>query len=135
MKGLVLTGTSLQAATGSIVFREQYGFTTAQTGLILSIPLLIGCLIGEANAGWFTDWLVYQHSKRHDGKRSPEPRLDALWLALLLPIGTIIQGVCISHSKTTSWVGNAFGMGISCLGLQVATTVVYTYCTDVGPSK
>lgn len=116
------------------MFREHYGFNTAQTGLILSIPLLIGCLIGEANAGWFTDWLVYQRSKRHDGKRSPEPRLDALWLALLLPTGTVIQGVCISHSATTSWVGNAFGMGISSFGLQVATTVVYTYCTDVGPT-
>jgi len=124
-------GTVLFAITGSVVFREEYGFNVAQTGLMLSIPLLVGCLVGEANAGWFTDWLVYQHSRRHGGRRPPEPRLHALPLALLLPVGTIIQGVCISHARTTSWVGNAFGMGISCCGLQIATTVIYTYCTDV----
>lgn len=126
-------GTVLFAATGSVIFKNEYGFTTAQTGLIISIPLLIGCLIGEANAGWFTDWLVYQRSKRRDGKRIPEPRLDALWFALLLPVGTIIHGVCVSHAETSSWVGPAFGMGISCFGLQVATTVTYAYCTDVCP--
>lgn len=126
-------GSVLFAASGSVVFRNFYDFNLIQTGLILSIPLLIGCLIGEANAGWFVDFLIYRHSLRHDGKRPPEPRLDALWLALLLPIGTIIQGICITHSKTTSWVGNAFGMGIANCGLQVATTVVYSYTTDVGP--
>lgn len=126
-------GSVLFAASGSVVFRNFYDFNLIQTGLILSIPLLIGCLIGEANAGWFVDFLIYRHSLHHDGKRPPEPRLDALWLALLLPIGTIIQGVCISHSKTTSWVGNAFGMGIANCGLQVATTVVYSYTTDVCP--
>ncbi len=124
-------GSVIFAVTGSVVFHQVYGFNTAQTGLMLSIPLLIGCLIGEANAGWFTDWLVYQSAKRRNGKRTPEPRLDALWLALLCPIGTIIQGVCITHSRTTSWVGNAFGMGLSSLGLQVATTVVFSYTTDV----
>ncbi|KAK2599694.1 hypothetical protein N8I77_011427 [Diaporthe amygdali] len=123
-------GTVLFASTGSVVFRTFYHFNLVQTGLILSIPLLIGSLIGEANAGWFVDFLIYKHSQRHDGRRPPEPRLDALWLALLLPIGTIIQGVCISHSATTSWVGNAFGMGIANFGLQVSTTVVYSYTTD-----
>jgi hypothetical protein len=63
--------------------------------------------------------------------RKPEARLDAIWLALLLPIGVIIDGVCLTHYKTVGWIGAAFGMGIACLGLQVATTVVYAYCTDV----
>ena len=123
-------GSVLFAATGSAVFSEFYHFNIVQTGLILSIPLLIGCLIGEANAGWVTDWMVYRYAKKHNGKLKPEPRLNALWLALLLPIGTVIQGICITHAASSSWVGNAFGMGISNLGLQIATTVVYTYCTD-----
>lgn len=127
-------GSVLFASTGSVVFREFYNFNLVQTGLILSIPLLLGSMIGEANAGWFVDWLIYRHSKRHDGQRPPEPRLDALWLALLLPLGTLIQGICISHSNTTTWVGNAFGMGIANFGLQVATTVVYAYTTDVSVS-
>lgn len=126
-------GSVLFAATGSVVFRTFYHFNLVQTGLMLSIPLLIGSFLGEANAGWFVDWLIYKHSQRHDGQRPPEPRLDALWLALLLPAGTIIQGVCISHAATTSWVGNAFGMGIANFGLQVSTTVVYAYTTDVRP--
>lgn len=124
-------GSVLFAATGSVVFRTFYDFNLIQTGLMLSIPLLIGSFLGEANAGWFVDWLIYKHSQRHDGQRPPEPRLDALWLALLLPVGTVIQGVCISHAGTTSWVGNAFGMGIANFGLQVSTTVVYAYTTDV----
>ncbi|KAL2272570.1 hypothetical protein FJTKL_06290 [Diaporthe vaccinii] len=123
-------GGILFATSGAYVFRTFYDFNLIQTGLMLSIPALIGCLIGEANAGWFIDFLIYRHSLRHDGRRPPEPRLDALWLALLVPIGTIIQGVCISHSATTSWVGNAFGMGIANCGLQVATTVAYSYTTD-----
>lgn len=123
-------GSVIFAQTGSAVFSEFYHFNTAQTGLMLSIPLLVGCLIGEANAGWFTDWMVYRYAKRHGGKRIPEPRLDALWFALCIPVGLIIQGVCISHAELTSWVGNAFGMGIASLGLQVATTVTYAYCTD-----
>lgn len=124
-------GTVLFAATGAALFREFYEFDTAQTGLMLSIPLLIGCLIGEFNAGWVTDWMVYRYAKKHDGHRLPESRLDAIWLALLIPVGVIIEGVCLTHFETASWVGTAFGMGIASLGLQVATTVVYAYTTDV----
>ena len=123
-------GTVLFATTGASLFAKFYHFNVAQTGLILSIPLLIGCLIGEFNAGWVTDYIVYRYAKRNDGVRKPEARLDAIWLALLLLIGVIIDGVCLTHYKTVSWVGPAFGMGIACLGLQVATTVVYAYTTD-----
>ena len=124
-------GTVLFATTGATVFAKFYHFDVAQTGLILSIPLLIGCLIGEFNAGWVTDWMVYRYAKRNDGHRKAEARLDAVWLALLVPIGIIIDGVCLTQYKTAKWIGPAFGMGIACLGLQVATTVVYAYTTDV----
>lgn len=124
-------GSLLFAVTGSVVFRGLYGFNTAQTGMIISIPLVIGCILGECSAGWFTDWLVYRAARKDGGVRRPEPRLDALWLALLVPIGTIIQGVCISHANSTGWAANAVGMAIASFGLQVAGTVTYTYCTDV----
>jgi hypothetical protein len=123
-------GSVLFAATGSSLFRELYHFDVAQTGLMLSIPLLVGCLIGEFNAGWLTDWFVYQYARRHNGRREPEPRISAIVLAILCPIGIIIDGVCLSHYKSVSWLGAAFGMGIASFGLQIATTVVYTYCTD-----
>ena len=128
-------GSIIFAATGSQLFREFYGFTTSQTGLMLSIPLLIGCLIGEANAGWLIDWMVVRYAKKHDGVRLPEARLDALWFGLLVPIGLIIEGVCLTHHKTVHWVGSAFGMGIASLGLQAATTVTYAYTTDVSALK
>lgn len=127
-------GSVLFATTGSVVYKEFYNFNIIQTGLIISIPLIIGNLIGEAGAGWFIDRLLYLHAKRHGGKRPPEARLDALWFALLLPVGTIINGISISHSATSSWVGNAFGMAIANVGFQVSTTVVYAYCTDVSAS-
>ena len=123
-------GSVLFAATGSKLFKQYYSFTVSQTGLMLSIPLLIGCIIGEANAGWLTDWMVLRYARKHNGERRPEARLDALWAGLLVPVGLIIEGVCLSHYETVSWVGAAFGMGIANCGLQVATTVTYAYTTD-----
>jgi hypothetical protein len=84
---------------------------------------------------WVTDWMVYRHARKNDGHRKPEARLNAIWLALLLPVGVIIEGVCLTHYKTVHWIGSAFGMGIACLGLQVATTVIYAYATDVSTSS
>lgn len=124
-------GTVLFALTGASLFTKLYGFTTAETGLILSIPLLIGGGIGELSAGWVTDWLSNRHAQRHNGERLPESRLTAIWGALLIPIGLIIEGVCLSHADTVSWVGSAFGMGIANMGLQIATTTIYAYTTDV----
>ncbi|KAK5170459.1 uncharacterized protein LTR77_005047 [Saxophila tyrrhenica] len=127
-------GSVLFATTGAQLFSEFYGFSVSQTGLMLSIPLLIGCAIGEANAGWLTDWMVRRYANKHDGVRMPEARLDALWFGLLVPIGVVIEGVCLSHFETVSWVGAAFGMGIANCGLQAATTVTYAYTTDVSIS-
>lgn len=124
-------GTVLFALTGAKLFAEFYHFDIAQTGLLLSIPLLIGCLLGEFNAGWVTDWMSNRYARKHNGERLPEARLNAIWGALLVPVGIIIEGVCLSHSKTVGWVGAAFGMGIAGFGLQIATTVIYAYTTDV----
>ncbi len=124
-------GTVLFALTGSKLFTEFYEFKTWQTGLLLSIPLTIGCLIGEFSAGWVTDWAANRYAKAHGGFRLPEARLNVLWGALLVPIGVIIEGVCLSHSETVGWIGSAMGMAIAGLGLQIATTVLYAYTTDV----
>ena len=128
-------GSVMFAATGSQLFRSLYHFDVAQTGMLLSIPLLVGCLIGELNAGWLTDWFVYRYAKSHGGRREPEPRINAVALAVLCPIGILLDGIFLSHHKTIGWVGPAFGMGIASFGLQVATTVVYSYCTDVSPAS
>ncbi|KAJ5372043.1 hypothetical protein N7517_004049 [Penicillium concentricum] len=80
------------ALTGASLFSKLYGFNTAETGLILSIPLLIGGGIGELSGGWVTDWLSNRHAKKHNGERLPEARLTAIWGALLIPIGLTIEG-------------------------------------------
>lgn len=105
--------------------------SVAQTGLTLSIPLIIGSLIGELNAGWLTDRMVCRYAMRNDGHLNPEARLNGIWGGLLIPVGLILDDVFLSHFKTVSWVGPAFAMRIASLGLQIATTVVYTYTTDV----
>ncbi|OBT44549.1 hypothetical protein VE00_04886 [Pseudogymnoascus sp. WSF 3629] len=64
-------GSVLFAVTGSHLFSEFYNFDVAQIGLMLSISLLIGCLIGEANAGWLVDWMANKYAKKHDGHRKP----------------------------------------------------------------
>lgn len=124
-------GTVLFALTGAQLFTSIYHFTTPQTGLMLSIPLLIGGLIGELSAGWVTDWLSNRHAQKNNGERLPEARLNAIWGALLVPVGIIIEGVCLSHPETAHWVGSAFGMGIANMGLQIMTTTIYAYATDV----
>ena len=86
-------GAVLFATTGAILFARYYHSDVAQTGLLLSIPLLIRPLIGEFNAGWLTDWMVYRYARRHDRHRKTETQLDAIPFALLIPIGIIIEGV------------------------------------------
>lgn len=62
-------GTVLFALTGAALFTELYGFNTPQTGLMLSIPLLIGGVVGELGAGWVVDWLSNRYAKKHNGER------------------------------------------------------------------
>jgi len=123
-------GSVLFAATGSKLFHTIYHFTVSQTGLMLSIPLLVGCLLGEMSAGWLTDYMVYRYARKHGGRREPEPRINAVVLAVLCPLGIIVDGVCLSHYRTVPWIGAACGMAMASFGLQIATTVTYTYCTD-----
>lgn len=124
-------GSVLFALTGAKLFTEFYGFSTLQTGLMLSVPLLLGGIIGEFCAGWVTDWLSNRHAKRHSGERLPEARLTAIWGTLLVPVGIVLEGVCLEYSNQIHWVGSAFGMGLAHMGLQIATTTIYAYTTDV----
>lgn len=124
-------GSVLFALTGAKLFTEFYGFSTLQTGLMLSIPLLLGGIIGELCAGWVTDWLSNRHAKKHAGERLPEARLTAIWGTVLVPVGIVLEGVCLQFSGEVHWVGSAFGMGLAHMGLQIATTTIYAYTTDV----
>jgi MFS family permease len=119
----------LPAVTVAIIFTRTYHFKTGSIGLMLGLPLLIGSALGEFLSGPFSDWMMYRYAKRHEGERKPEARLPASFGSLLLcPAGVIIYGVCIQYH--THWMGPVMGMAISSFGLQLVTTISYTYCSD-----
>lgn len=121
-------GSALFAVTGSHLAAAVYKFDVEQTGLLMGIPLTVGCMIGEATAGWVSDVIINAYARRHNGYRKPEARLYLIPLCTLLSIGTATYGYCIEHKRP--WITAAVCMAVSGLGLQVGTTMVYTYCTD-----
>ena len=121
-------GTLLFAVTGASVAANFYHFNPGQTGLLMGIPLTIGCMIGEASAGWISDRIINAYATRHGGYRKPEARLFLIPLALLMNAGIISFGICVQNK--TPWIGLAISMGLAGVGFQIGATVIYTYCTD-----
>ena len=121
-------GSIVYVLTASTITDELYHFNTSQNGLLLGVPLTIGCLIGESCTGWLSDFLVNRYARRHGGYHKPEVRLQLAYLALFLPVGLIIHGVCVQNR--TPWIGLAVGMTVTSIGVQAGTTLTYTYCTD-----
>ena len=121
-------GTLLFALTGASVASEYYNFNTGQTGLLMGVPLTIGCMLGEASAGWLSDLIINRYASRHGGYRKPEARLYLIPLAIIMNAGIIIFGVCVQDQ--TPWIGLAVAMGMAGFGLQISSTLTYTYSTD-----
>ncbi|KAK5720470.1 hypothetical protein LTR17_014946 [Elasticomyces elasticus] len=121
-------GSAIFAVTGSYIGASVFDFNLEQTGLFMGVPLTIGCMIGEATAGWVSDWIINVYARRHNGYRKPEVRLYLLPLTTVLAIGTATFGYCIQARK--HWIYASVCMAVSGLGSQVGTTMVYTYATD-----
>ncbi|OCT49152.1 MFS general substrate transporter [Cladophialophora carrionii] len=121
-------GSAQFAVTGSKLARQLYDFDVAQTGLLMGIPQTVGCMVGEATAGWVSDMIINAYAKRHDGYRKPEVRLALLPGCVALIAGLIAYGVCVDEHKP--WPSLAITMGVASFGLQVGATMIYTYATD-----
>jgi hypothetical protein len=121
-------GSLLFVLTMSSISEELYHFNTAQTGLLIGVPLSIGCLIGESCTGWISDWLITRYAKRHDGYYKAEVRLWLAPLGLFLPIGLIIHGVCVENKQP--WISLAVAELVTSIGVQAGTTLTYSYCSD-----
>ena len=121
-------GSAMFAVTGSHLAATVWKFNTEQTGLLMGIPLTVGCFIGEASAGWVSDLIINTYARRHNGYHKPEARLFLIPLCICLPIGTATYGYCVQHKRP--WIEAAICMAISGFGTQVGTTMVYTYTTD-----
>ncbi|KAL6834623.1 major facilitator superfamily domain-containing protein [Trichoderma camerunense] len=121
-------GSIVFVLTASSISEKLYHFDVAQNGLLLGVPLTIGCLIGEACTGWISDWLINRYARRHDGYRKPEARLHLAPLGLFLPAGLIIHGVSVSNDAP--WIALAIGMAVASIGVQAGTTLTYSYISD-----
>lgn len=123
-------GSVLFAVTGASVFREFYHFDTAQTGMAIGLSTLVGTLLGEISAGPVSDRILYLYRKTHGGVAKPEARLQGTWPgAFLIVAGVIIEGVTLQYE--THWAGPVMGIGIGAVGLQIVSTNIYAYITDV----
>ncbi|OCL01889.1 MFS general substrate transporter [Glonium stellatum] len=121
-------GSALFAVTGSHLAAKLYHFNVAQTGLLMGLPLTIGCMLGEATAGWVSDRVINVYAMRHSGYRKPEVRLALLPGCATLSAGVIAYGPCVQSQKP--WVVLAVCMAVAGFGLQIGATMVYTYATD-----
>lgn len=121
-------GSAVFAVTGANIASEVFGFEVESIGLFMGVPLTIGNIIGEALAGWVSDFIINSYAKRHNGYRKPEARLYLIPLTTLLAVGTATYGYCIQTGKP--WIDAAVVMAIAGVGSQVGTTMVYTYTTD-----
>ncbi|RLL97715.1 hypothetical protein CFD26_106683 [Aspergillus turcosus] len=122
-------GTVLFAVTGAAAFAHSYRFNTIQVGLAIGVPTTIGSILGEFMAGPISDRALRHANRRHGGSADSESRLQAtLPGAFFLPVGVVIEGVCLQYK--THWAGPMMGIGIASFGLQIVSTPIFAYLTD-----
>jgi hypothetical protein len=86
--------------------------------------------IVQLAAGLVVDGIVMRKRSKAGGHDpDPEARLLAIWTGeILVPAGLLIYGFTLQYR--THWFGPIFGMGLACFGMQIITTVCYTYSID-----
>jgi len=104
-------GSAQFAVTGSHLAAVLYKFDVAQTGLLMGIPLTVGCMVGEATAGWVSDMIINAYAKRHNGYRKPEMRLALLPGTLTLVAGVMAYGPCVQDKRP--WIDLAVCMAVA----------------------
>ena len=123
-------GSVLYAVTGASAFGSIYHFDTAQIGMAIGLSTFAGTLIGEVLAGPVSDRILYLYRRSHGGVAKPEARLQGTWPgAFLIVAGVIIEGVTLQYK--THWSGPVLGISIGAFGLQIVSTNIYAYLTDV----
>ncbi|KAM0749529.1 MFS general substrate transporter [Meredithblackwellia eburnea MCA 4105] len=113
---------------------RKYNLNAQQTGLQF-VGALVGALLGEPIAGYGSDKFMQWRTRRANGQREPEMRLPiALPGFLLVTIGLIVFGVQLQNTQAGVWsVTPVVGCAIAAFGLQLVTTVVYTYTVESQP--
>ena len=62
-------GSALFAVTGLHMAALLYDLNVAYIGLLMGLPLTIGCMLGEATAGWVSDTIINAYAREHNGHR------------------------------------------------------------------
>lgn len=105
-----------------------YNFSPSAVGLI-SLPPLIGNIIGTALSAPFSDRIIIYLARRNRGVYEPEMRL---WLLLLFapifPAALLITGYALG--KGMSWPIVAVGLGLQGFVMPPVAGVALTYLTD-----
>ncbi|KAF8161396.1 MFS general substrate transporter [Crassisporium funariophilum] len=126
------------ALTLATIFTQLYHFDTVRNGLANGVSLLVGASLGELCSGPVTDGMMLRARRRalQSGETVPaEVRLRGIWTgAILVPVGLIMYGVTV-HFATT-FIAPCIGMAVACFGIQIVTSVCYTYsCSDCYRSR
>ncbi|KAJ4353922.1 uncharacterized protein N0V89_005653 [Didymosphaeria variabile] len=105
-----------------------YNFNAAAVGL-MSLPPLIGNVIGTALSAPFSDRIILYLARRSKGVYEPEMRL---WLLLVFapvfPAALLLTGYALD--KGMSWPVVAVGLGLLGFAMPPIASVALTYLTD-----
>lgn len=116
-------------ATFSIIFKESYGFSTFQSGLVF-IAIGLGTLSGLLYLACFSDRAVKERASA--GKTAtPEDRLPCLITvpgAVAFPLGIFIYGWGVEYH--VPWAIPQFGTAMTGFGYILLFTGIQTYLID-----
>ncbi|KAH7886720.1 major facilitator superfamily domain-containing protein [Phlebopus sp. FC_14] len=134
-----------------VIYGEVYGFDDRAQGL-LYVPLLVGSLIAEGITGRAGDWIVYgryygplgSHSEvevknKERGMITPATPLPKLERRLIIGHAGILLSIVgflwfgLSADRRDHWALLAVGSGVNACGVQMVTSVCFSYCVDCYP--
>ncbi|BGP24751.1 hypothetical protein JCM10295v2_003670 [Rhodotorula toruloides] len=115
---------------------RKYKLNPQQIGLQY-ISSIIGASLGEVLAGTGSDWWMLWRTKRANGNREPEMRIPfGLPGFVIGAVGTLVFGIQLQNTAAGRWnVTPLIGVAIALFGLQIVTTVVYSYAIEATTRK
>ncbi|KIJ19627.1 hypothetical protein PAXINDRAFT_166729 [Paxillus involutus ATCC 200175] len=119
-----------------VIYGECYGLDDRAQGL-LYIPLLLGSLIAEAIAGRAGDWIVYRGYNSSSTTDASQPWLERRLVVAHCGNALSIVGLLwfgVAADRNDHWAVLAVGTGVAACGVQITTSVCYSYIVDCYPS-
>lgn len=110
---------------------QGYGFSYVALAMIYFAPM-IGTILAEIWGHWFNDFIAARYMAHHGGIHLPENRLNGVYIPVIIGVGGLVLfGETLEHHL--SWVGLAFGWGMTCFATLGAMTAISAYVLDCFP--